>query len=272
MNEHERHSQPHSEAGFSLDKKVALITGGGRGIGVGIAEIFLEAGATVIINALTDVHLAKVVARLRLSHGDRVIGLVGDAASAAGAGDIVARATDHAGSIDILVNGVGDAIVGPLIEDARQELAMAAPRIQSIIDLNMMSAIHCTRAVGSGMIQRKSGRIINMTGVIGGLKGESGLSIYSAAKAGVAGFTRSLAREWAPYGITVNAIAPGVFPDMENLPPEHYQMIEATYLGRIPLGRFGRPREIGYLALYLAADASQYLSGQMLVLDGGLSA
>jgi NAD(P)-dependent dehydrogenase (short-subunit alcohol dehydrogenase family) len=149
MNEHERHSQPHSEAGFSLDKKVALITGGGRGIGVGIAEIFLEAGATVIINALTDVHLAKVVARLRLSHGDRVIGLVGDAASAAGAGDIVARATDHAGSIDILVNGVGDAIVGPLIEDARQELAMAAPRIQSIIDLNMMSAIHCTRAASS---------------------------------------------------------------------------------------------------------------------------
>jgi NAD(P)-dependent dehydrogenase (short-subunit alcohol dehydrogenase family) len=272
MNEHERHSKPHSETGFSLDKKVALITGGGRGIGVGIAEIFLEAGATVIINALTDVHLAKVVSRLKLSHGDRVIGLAGDAASDAGARDIVARATDGAGSIEILVNGVGDAIVGPLIEDAGRELAMAAPRIQSIIDLNMMSAVHCTRAVGSGMIQRKSGRIINMTGVIGGLKGESGLSIYSAAKAGVAGFTRSLAREWAPYGITVNAIAPGVFPDMENLPPEHYQIIEETYLGRIPMGRFGRPREIGYLALYLAADVSQYLSGQILVLDGGLSA
>lgn len=272
MNEDDRYPVTDFRTGFSLDKKVALVTGGGRGIGAGIAEILLEAGATVIINALTNVHLGKTAARLRLAHGDRVTALVGDAASAAGASEIVAQATDRAGSIDILVNGVGDAIVGSFIEEGCEEFDGAPAKMRSIVDLNLMSAIHCTHAVGAAMIQRKSGRVINIAGVIGGVKGEGGLSIYSAAKAGVTGFTKSLAREWAPYGITVNAIAPGVFPDKENQSPEHYRLIEDAYLGRIPLGRFGRPREIGYLALYLAADASQYLTGQTLVLDGGLSA
>jgi 3-oxoacyl-[acyl-carrier protein] reductase len=259
---------------FSLDGKVALITGGGRGIGAGIAEILLEAGATVAINALTDRHLGQLVDRLRHAHGERVIGLPGDAASADGARDLVERALQHTGDVDILVNGIGDAIFRKLINE-HETLASSSERDDEtgfIVNLNMMSAIHCTRAIGPTMIRRRSGRIINVTGVLGGLQGVPGLSLYSAGKAGLVGFTRSLAREWAPHGITVNAIAPGIFPDRENLSADDYQMIERTYLNQVPVGRFGEAREIGHLALYLASDASNYLTGQIFALDGGLSA
>jgi 3-oxoacyl-[acyl-carrier protein] reductase len=259
---------------FSLAGKVALITGGGRGIGAGIAEIFLEAGATVVVNALTDVHLGKLVTRLQTTHGERVIGLPGDAASAQGARDLVARTLGRIGSLDILINGIGDAIFQRLVEE-QETVVVAAERdgaAEFIVDLNMMSAIHCTRAVGPTMMRQRAGRVINITGVLGGLKGLAGMSLYSAAKSGLAGFTRSLAREWAPYGITVNAIAPGVFPDRENLSDDDYKMIEGAYLNQIPLGRFGETSEIGHLALYLASDASSYLTGQLFPLDGGLSA
>jgi len=122
------------------------------------------------------------------------------------------------------------------------------------------------------MIRRRHGRVINISGVLGALKGHARLSVYAAGKAGLTGFTKSLAHEWAPYGVTVNAIAPGVFPDIESLSPDQYGAIEKTYLKQIPMGRFGRFREVGKLALYIASDASNYMTGQVIALDGGLSA
>jgi 3-oxoacyl-[acyl-carrier protein] reductase len=259
---------------FSLHGKVALVTGAGRGIGVGIAEVFAEAGATVVINALTDTYLAKLVERLKCIHGERIIRVIGDASSPDGARQVVTQAADSAGDIDILVNSVGDAISKSLIDESSGgALPTTADRdFQKILDLNLHSAIHCTRAVGLTMIRRRRGRVINIAGVLGALKGHTRLSVYAAAKAGLSGFTKSLAHEWAPYGITVNAIAPGVFPDKEHLSPEQYVAIENAYLKQIPLGRFGRFREVGQLALYIASDASNYLTGQVIALDGGLSA
>jgi NAD(P)-dependent dehydrogenase (short-subunit alcohol dehydrogenase family) len=258
---------------FSLKGKVALIAGGGRGLGAAIAEVFLEAEATVVINALTDVYLSRTVDRLGVLHGDRVIGLTGDAASAEGASGIVARAMERAPSIDILVNGVGDAIHSHLVQTGDgQESSNSVAKIESTIDINLMSAIHCTRSVGAAMIQRGSGRIINVASVIGALKGQSGFSVYSAGKAGLIGFTRSLAREWGRYSITVNAIAPGIFPDEKAISAKQYAAIKSAYLDRIPLGRFGSGREVGCLALYLASDAASYVTGQVFAVDGGLSA
>jgi NAD(P)-dependent dehydrogenase (short-subunit alcohol dehydrogenase family) len=259
---------------FSLHGKVALVTGAGRGIGVGIAEVFAEAGATVVVNALTNTHLAKLVENLKRVHGERIIGVMGDAATADGARQVVSHAVASAGDIDILVNGVGDAIFKSLVDEpgARGAPTAADQDIQTILDLNMYSAIHCTRAVGLAMIRRRHGRVINISGVLGALKGHARLSVYAAGKAGLTGFTKSLAHEWAPYGITVNAIAPGVFPDIESLSPDQYGAIEKTYLKQIPMGRFGRFREVGQLALYIASDASNYMTGQVIALDGGLSA
>jgi NAD(P)-dependent dehydrogenase (short-subunit alcohol dehydrogenase family) len=259
---------------FSLQGKVALVTGAGRGIGAGIAEVFAEAGATVVINALTGTYLARLVENLKSTHGGRIIGVVGDAATPDGARQVVNESVDSAGDIDILVNSVGDAISKGLVDESSGGTSpTAADRdIQKILDLNLHSAIHCTRAVGMTMIRRRRGRVINIAGVLGALKGHARLSVYAAGKAGLSGFTKSLAHEWAPYGITVNAIAPGVFPDKEHLSPEHYVAIENAYLKQIPLGRFGRFREVGQLALYIASDASNYLTGQVIALDGGLTA
>ena len=257
-------------ASLTLAGKNALVTGAGRGIGAGIAEVFLEAGATVVVNARTDTHLSKLEKRLAAAHGDRIVALTGDVSTAIGAADLVTRAVRRVGEIDILVNSVGDAIVGDLVNDESEPDAVT--RIRSIVDLNLMSAIHCTRLVGASMISRKRGRVINLAGVLGGLRGEASLSIYAAAKAGLIGFTRSLAREWAAHGITVNAIAPGVFPDRDNLTSAQLAMIEQAYLKTIPVGRFGEPRELGYLACFLASDLSGYVTGQILAFDGGLSA
>jgi 3-oxoacyl-[acyl-carrier protein] reductase len=255
---------------LSLTGKAALITGAGRGIGAGIAEVFLEAGATVIVNALSDTFLPKLQQRLAGAHGHRIVGLTGDASTADGAAELVRRAVGQAGDIDILVNGVGDAIIGDLVDDRSEQ--EAAQRIRTILDLNLMSAIHCTRAVGHAMIQRRRGRVINLAGVLGGLRGEASLSVYAAGKAGLIGFTRSIAREWAPHGITVNAIAPGVFPDREALTSAQYARIEEAFLGRIPMGRFGGTQEVGRLACFLASDLSGYVTGQIIACDGGLSA
>jgi NAD(P)-dependent dehydrogenase (short-subunit alcohol dehydrogenase family) len=275
MNRVENRDTERADAGsFSLVGRVAVVTGGGRGIGVGIVEAFLEAGATVVANALTNTHLGKLVDRLQKAHGERIVGLPGDAASADGARDLIARAMGAVGPVDILVNGIGDAIVRNLVDEHETPVVSLArdEQMHFIVNLNMMSAVHCSRAVGPTMLLRKHGRIINLTGVLGGLRGFAGMSLYSAAKSGLAGFTRSLAREWAPHGITVNAIAPGVFPDRGHLTEDEYQKIERTYLPQIPVGRFGEATELGQLARYLASDAASYLTGQVFAFDGGLSA
>jgi NAD(P)-dependent dehydrogenase (short-subunit alcohol dehydrogenase family) len=258
---------------FDLSGKVVLITGAGRGIGSGIAEVLAEAGATVALNALTPTYAEQTASAIaeRLQSGGKVEVFAGDVTQTDGAEQLVARVLERFARIDVLINNLGDAIMEPLvalpetstrtIDDARQ---------QRILDLNMMATMRCTRAAAPQMLERRSGKVINISSYTVA-RGGARLVIYTAAKAAVVGFTQAQALEWARYNIQVNAIAPGLYPDPRTQ-GEQGALAGEQYAARtVPLGRAGRLREVGLLALYLASAASDYMTGQTLYLDGGAS-
>src|SRR5436190_21832871 len=199
---------------FDVTGKVVFITGAGRGIGKGIAQVLANAGADIALNALTPKYVEPLAAEIAKASGRRVEPIVADVTKA----DSVRAAVDSVlakfGRIDVLVNALGDSIRKPLVKlPGKDVAAVSDDELRFIIDINLTEALLCTRAVGPHMLERRSGKVINIaswTAVQGG--GE--LVLYTAAKAALAGFTRAQALEWAPYGVHVNAIAPGIFPDV----------------------------------------------------------
>jgi 2-deoxy-D-gluconate 3-dehydrogenase len=267
---------------FDVTGKVVLVTGAGRGIGSGIAEVLVEAGAIVALNALTS-RFADITAQAIRDRVERqaregaaraagdVEVFTGDVTQTAGAEAIVGRVIERFGRIDVLVNNLGDAIMKPLVAlPETRTRTIDDEELQRILDLNAMATLRCTRAVGPHFLARRSGKVINVasyTVAHGGTR----VVLYTAAKAAVVAFTRAQALEWAPYNIQVNAIAPGLFPDPRSQGEQAAQGAD-QYVARIaPLGRAGRLREVGLLALYLASSASDYMTGQTLYLDGGAS-
>ena len=177
---------------FSLAGKTALITGAARGIGTGIAEVFAEAGATVIVNSLTRKHLDGFTAALQQRSGQRIVPVAGDATNPAAVADIVARSFAVTGQIDNLVNNLGDSIRRPLVPLKDGESGVSDQEIQTILSLNLLATIYCSRAVGKHMIERRSGKVINISS-FGALQGAAGNSLYAAAKAGLTGLFYPLA-------------------------------------------------------------------------------
>ncbi|MET0336014.1 MAG: SDR family oxidoreductase, partial [Rhizobacter sp.] len=171
------------------------------------------------------------------------------------------------------VNNLGDAVRATFLplDGSSSTEALSDEVITQSLDLNLMAAIYCTRAFGPGMLARKQGKVINISS-LSAFNGSPHLSIYAAAKAALGGFTRSLALEWARHGVQVNAIAPGLFPDAAALGPERFAAVVDKTRSRIPMGRVGEFREVGLLALYLASSASDYMTGQVLSIDGGMTA
>jgi 3-oxoacyl-[acyl-carrier protein] reductase len=177
------------------------------------------------------------------------------------------------GRIDILVNGVGDSLKRPLVprpgtNDPKEPISDRD--LHHIIDLNLTHAFMCTRAVAPQMLERGWGRIINISG-IGAVKGGTERVVYATGKMGIIGFTRAQAFEWAKTGVRVNCIAPGLFPDFTSPESAGERMSEEQYGRVVPVGRPGQFREVGLLALYLASPASDYMTGQTLFIDGGMS-
>jgi NAD(P)-dependent dehydrogenase (short-subunit alcohol dehydrogenase family) len=258
---------------YELHGKVAFVTGAGRGIGTGIAWALAEAGADVVINSLTDRHVMRVAAEIARDTGRRVVPLVADVTKPAEVERAVARVHSELGGLHVLVNNLGDAIRKPLVPlpggDANAT-PLADSELRTIVDLNLTATVLCSRAAGPGMLARRAGKVINI-GSFASARGGLELTIYAAAKTGLVGFTRALALEWAPYGVQVNAIAPGYFPDPITAGEAGYAQQVERARKAVPLGREGKLREVGLLAVYLASGASDYMTGQTLYLDGGLT-
>lgn len=258
-------------AEFDVSGKVVFITGAGRGIGRGIAEVLAEAGADVALNALTSKYVEGAAANIAAASGRRVVPVIADVTKA----DEVRRAIDSIlatfGRIDVLVNALGDSIRKPLVTlpGSADAPGVSDDELRFIMDINLTEALLCTRAVGPHMLARRSGKVINIASWTAHQGGRD-MVIYTTAKTALAGFTRAQALEWAPYNVHVNAIAPGIFPDVVTSGEERVRQSTQRAEQTVPLRRPGRLREVGYLALYLASSASDYMTGQTILLDGGL--
>jgi len=254
---------------YDVSGKVVLITGAGRGIGRGIAEVLAEAGAEIALNALTDRYVEDTAREIAMASGSNVVPVLADVTKTQEVNQLVEKVMNEFGRLDVLVNCLGDAIRQPLVNFADDAaIPISDEDLRKIIDINLTAAILCTRAVGEHFIKQRKGKIINISSVTAG-KGGGDLVLYTLAKSAIIGFTRTQALEWAPYNIQINSIAPGLFPDTHTYGDR--ARLPESVLRRIPLGRAGLVREVGLLALYLASPSSDYMTGQAIFLDGGLS-
>ena len=241
---------------IDLTGKVAFVTGSTRGIGLAIARAMHSAGAKVAIVGRDAERARAVAAEL----GERTTGVGCDVALAEQVEAALAEAESALGPIEVLVNNAG------LTRD-NLLLRMTDADWDAVLDANLKGAFHTSRAVIKGMMKRRSGRIINVTSIVG-LVGNKGQANYAASKAGLIGFTKSVAKEYAGRGILANCIAPGyIDTDMTSGLPD---AAKATLLQDIALGRLGRPEDVAGAALFLASDLAAYITGQVLVVDGGM--
>jgi 3-oxoacyl-[acyl-carrier protein] reductase len=243
----------------ALSGKVAIVTGGSRGIGFAIAAVLAERGAGVIVSGRDEERLKAAVKELE-ALGSPVVGIVADAARREDAERLVDAAREQWGRLDILVNNAGitrDALLVRMKDDDWDQ----------VLDINLRGAFLMSRAAARSMMRQKSGRVINISSTAGAM-GNAGQANYSAAKAGLIGLTKATARELAHWNILVNAVAPGlVETDMAAALPG---AAREALLAQIPLGRIGTAREVAEMVGFLAGDGAAYITGQVFHVNGGL--
>lgn len=245
---------------MTLVGKVALVTGGSRGIGRAVALKLAENGADVAINYAGNTAAAEEVKAAIEKLGRKAMLVQGSVADTDGVQAIVNQVVKELGRLDILINNAGITRDGLLMR-------MKEADWDAVLETNLKGVFNCSKAVMRTMMKQKSGRIVNMASVVGEM-GNAGQANYVAAKAGVIGFTKSLAKEVASRGITVNAVAPGfIATDMTKVLTDDQK---AEMAKTIPLGRAGQPEDVANAVLFLVSDEAAYITGQVLNVDGGM--
>ena len=244
-----------------LGGKIALVTGASRGIGRAIAIQLAAEGAKVAINFAGNTAKAEEVKSEIESNGGEALLVQADVANAEAVDDMVKKIVDTWGRIDILINNAGITRDGLLMR-------MKDSDFDDVISTNLKGVYNCTKIVSKLMIKQRSGRIVNMASIVA-ITGNAGQTNYAAAKAGIIGFSKSAAKEFAARGITVNVVAPGfIETDMTAVLSDN---IKETMLKDIPLGRVGKPEDIANAVKFLVSDNAAYITGQVLRVDGGMS-
>jgi 3-oxoacyl-[acyl-carrier protein] reductase len=243
---------------MTLAGRVALVTGAGRNIGRAIVLELAARGAAVVVTVRSRHHEAEAVAAEARSRGVRALALAGDVGRAAEVRALARRALAEFGTVDIVVNNAAIRPETPFLDLTDEDW-------HRVIEVDLHAAFYTAKAFLPGMVTRRWGRIINLTGM-NAIQGYTGRAHVSAAKHGLWGLTKALAREFAASGITVNAVSPGPI-DTAHDDPAHTAHIRAQ-LGRIPLGRLGRPEEVARLVGFLASEEAGFVSGQMIGING----
>ncbi len=247
-------------AQFDLKNKVAIVTGGGTGIGKSIVLEFAKAGCDVVIASRKQANLDKVAEEVK-ALGRRCLAIATDVRIPEQVDNMVKQTVDKFGKIDILVNNAGATFASPVEK-------ISPKGWDTIININLKGTFLCSKAAGVVMIQQKKGKIINIASVAG-IYGDSGMAHYGAAKAGIINLTKTLSMEWAPYNINVNAIAPGLI-ETEGVKAQGVISPEEMEKRKIkgPLAGPGQPEDIAYMAMFLASELSNHITGETIVVAG----
>ena len=244
-----------------LKGKVAVITGAGRGIGRAIAMQFVEYGSKVVVNYRSSIAQVEDLLALIRNAGGEAIAVQADISQEADAKRLIEEAVKQFGRLDILVNNAG-------ITKDNLLMRMTEQDFDSVIDINLKGTFFCTKYAATVMLKQRSGKIINISSVVG-ITGNVGQANYAASKAGVIGMTKAVARELSSRGITVNAVAPGFIET--DMTEQLSDKVKEETIANIPLKRYGNSNEVAGTVSFLASEAANYITGQVIQVDGGLA-